>query len=273
MSLEAQLHTLATSIANLKAEADARAAYRFNRYFPDCQPTCKRGSKRRADHAGLCRELYGKHMAFIGAGPKHQERLFMAANRIGKTEVAAFEVTAHMTGLYPAWWDEVGGVRFDRPTHWWAAGDTTLSTRDILQVALLGRIEGVDTAIWSGMLHAHLVTDFTRKTGGIPKCVDQVFVKHVTGGVSTLEFKSYDQGRRLFQGTAQDGIWLDEEPPDDVYAECLLRLMTTKGLMITTLTPLQGMTPFIQQYVETAVMPDTVGNTVKAANVFAEARS
>ena len=49
--------------------------------------------------------------------------------------------------------------------------------------------------------------------------------------------------------------------------------MTTKGLMITTLTPLQGMTSFIQGYIETAVMPDSDGTTVGAAQVFAESRA
>ena len=33
----------------------------------------------------------------------------------------------------------------------------------------------------------------------------------------------------------------DEEPPMDVYSECLLRLMTTNGLMLCTFTPLLGL--------------------------------
>jgi len=36
-------------------------------------------------------------------------------------------------------------------------------------------------------------------------------------------------------------IWLDEEPPMDVYSECLLRLMTANGLMLCTFTPLLGL--------------------------------
>jgi hypothetical protein len=32
----------------------------------------------------------------------------------------------------------------------------------------------------------------------------------------TLTFKSYEQGREAFQGTAQDVIVCDEEPPKDV---------------------------------------------------------
>jgi phage terminase large subunit-like protein len=60
------------------------------------------------------------------------------------------------------------------------------------------------------------------------------------GGRSVITLKSYDQGRESFQGTEQDVIWLDEEPPMPVYAECLLRTMTTDGLVICTFTPMLG---------------------------------
>ena len=56
-----------------------------------------------------------------------------------------------------------------------------------------------------------------------------------------------------------------------MYAECLLRTMTTEGLIIATLTPLQGMTPFIQQYIETSVMPDSEGEDQPSSRVFGEA--
>ncbi len=73
-------------------------------------------------------------------------------------------------------------------------------------------------------------------------------IRHKTGGVSSLGLKSYDQGRKKFQGTAKHGIWLDEEPPQDVYTECLLRLMTTQGLMMLTFTPLSGISEVVLQY-------------------------
>jgi phage terminase large subunit-like protein len=67
-------------------------------------------------------------------------------------------------------------------------------------------------------------------------------------GTSYLGFKSYDQGRRKFQGTGKHVIWLDEEPPADVYDECLLRLMTTNGLMLCTFTPLLGLSDVAMRY-------------------------
>src|SRR6267142_7227349 len=60
----------------------------------------------------LRRELYPRHLEFFAAGAMHRERMFLAANRVGKTEgVGAYETTLHLTGRYPAWWQ---GRRFDK---------------------------------------------------------------------------------------------------------------------------------------------------------------
>jgi len=64
--------------------------------------------------------------------------------------------------------------------------------------------------------------------------------------------RSYDQGRRIFQGFEADIIWFDEEVPEDVYSEALVRLMTTNGLMIMTYTPINGLTPLTVSFLETA---------------------
>jgi phage terminase large subunit-like protein len=41
---------------------------------------------------------------------------------------------------------------------------------------------------------------------------------------------------------------LDEEPDLEIYAECLLRVMTRNGLLILTETPLLGVTKLMLQY-------------------------
>jgi len=264
MALDDRDRTEATA---LLAEWDRRASYKLRTLFPDCRKGCKPGSRRAEDHVAFCRALYPKHVLFFRTGAEHRERLFLAANQIGKTLAAGYEVSCHLTGLYPAWWE---GRRFDRPTNWWAAGDTVLTTRDIIQVTLMGPIEGIDTRRWNGMIPAHLVADVTRRSGGVDKCLDQVHVTHVCGDRSTLEFRSYDQGRRSFQGTAQDGVWLDEEPPDtdDIYTECLTRTITTDGMILTTFTPLRGLTPFRQQYLETSGLADATDEPQSARSVF-----
>ena len=85
----------------------------------------------------LRRELYPKHLEYFRAGSNHRERLMLAANRVGKTEgVGAYEVTCHLTGLYPDWWE---GRRFSKPVKAWAASDTSKTVRDIIQVEAAGR--------------------------------------------------------------------------------------------------------------------------------------
>ena len=190
----------------------------------------------------------------------------------GKTETASFEIRCHLTGLYPKWWV---GRRFEHPTEWWAAGDTRQTTRDIIQTSLMGPHDGVPTSTWTGMLDPHLIANVVRASGGVANCLDTIYVEHVARQhgapmLSELAFRSFDQGRRSFQGTSKSGVWLDEEPPDggdaaeaqaqgssEIWTECLLRTMTTDGLIIATFTPLRGLTPFLKQYLETSVMPGT----------------
>lgn len=43
-------------------------------------------------------------------------------------------------------------------------------------------------------------------------------------------------------------VWLDEEPPTDIYGECLIRTATTGGMVMTTYTPLAGITEVVQQF-------------------------
>jgi phage terminase large subunit-like protein len=218
---------LAETIVALEASLERkRSRNKIASYFPDDGP--------------LRRELYTKHLEFFRLGKIHMERAFMAANRVGKTVVGAYEVTVHLTGEYPAWWD---GRRFDRPTDWWAASDTSETTRDIVQLALLGPPGDHGTGI---IPHRHILSVAPRR--GVTDAVDLVRVRHVSGGISTLGFKAFEQGREKFQGTAKHGIWIDEESPADVYDECLVRLMTTNGLMLCTFTPLKGLSEIALRY-------------------------
>src|SRR5258708_5513527 len=58
---------------------------------------------------------YPKQAEFHAAGSEFRERILIAANQVGKTWAAGFEVAMHATGLYPDWWI---GRRFNRPTRW-----------------------------------------------------------------------------------------------------------------------------------------------------------
>lgn len=65
-----------------------------------------------------------------------------------------------------------------------------------------------------------------------------------------LGIKSYQQGRGSFEGTEQEGVWLDEEPPLEVYTECLTRTATTGGMMLLTFTPLDGYSDVVKSFLE-----------------------
>lgn len=187
------------------------------------------------DEGPLRRELYAKHMAFFEAGLHHTERAAMAANRVGKTEgLGAYEVALHLTGLYPDWWP---GRRFSKAVNTLCGGDTNTTTRDILVAKLLGLKEERGT----GMVPAETLGKIA-PAPGVPDHVDYAMVKHVSGSWSKLQFRSYDQGREAWQGTERDIVWFDEEPPEPIYTEGLLRTMTTQGMVIATFTPLNGLT-------------------------------
>lgn len=226
--LTAGEHARAQAILN---ELSKRDRVKLRRYYPDVGP--------------YRRELYQKHLAFFAAGLTHRERLFLAANRVGKTEgCGSYEMTLHLTGEYPHWWE---GRRFDGPIKAWASGDTSLTTRDIIQEKLLGPLDALRT----GMIPGHLIETIVRKPG-VQNAYETIFVKHAIGGLSTLQLKSYDQRRESFQGTAQHVVWLDEEPPEDIYTECLLRTAETSdfpgGMLMLTFTPLQGVTPLVLSF-------------------------
>lgn len=187
----------------------------------------------------LRRELYAKHLKFFAAGKEHRERAAMAANRVGKTEgLGAYETALHATGLYHTadfdWWP---GRRWDRPINALCGGDTGTTTRDIIVAKLLGPASARGT----GMIpKAHIKR--IKPSAGIPDGVDYAEIEHVKGGVSIVQFRSYDQGREAWQGTERDLGWEDEEPPESIHTELVMRTMTTGGMVMCTFTPLKGLT-------------------------------
>ncbi len=196
-----------------------------------------------AEMKGDSRHWYVPHTkqrAFHAAGMQARERLFLAGNRVGKTLAGAVEMGFHLTGLYPEWWQ---GVRFDRPVEAWAASVTREVTRDILQKMYIGG-DGKH-----GVIPKKLLAGMSLKSG-VAGAVDVVKVRHVTGGISALGFKSFDQGRASFQGTSRDMIHLDEEPEIEVYEECLLRTLTVGGYVMLTMTPLLGLTDMVRHFTD-----------------------
>ncbi|MDR1917383.1 MAG: terminase family protein [Christensenellaceae bacterium] len=70
--------------------------------------------------------------------------------------------------------------------------------------------------------------------------IDFIIVQNKYGGKSKIGFRNCEQGRERFAGVSLDFIWFDEEPPKDIYDECLLRLLDRGGKHFATMTPLKG---------------------------------
>jgi phage terminase large subunit-like protein len=181
---------------------------------------------------------YPKQRMFHDAGARHRERLFMAGNQLGKSLAGAAEVACHLTGLYPEWWH---GRRFAHAPAGWAAGVTGETTRETIQRLLMGRDDGA-----TGLLPAGLIEETSM--GLRAGCLARIKVRHAQGGVSTLVLKSYEKGRRKWQGETLDFVWFDEEPPAEIYAEGLTRTAATGGLVFLTFTPLLGMSEVVSRF-------------------------
>jgi phage terminase large subunit-like protein len=185
---------------------------------------------------------YERQNDFFALGAAKRERLFCAANQVGKSESAAFEMACHLTGLYPKWWE---GKRFDHAIRAVAAGEGGLLVRDILQNKLLGT-PGSDEDFGSGMIPRNVILGKTLGHG-VSNLIDTVRVRHVTGGTSTLTFKTYEAGRSKFQGLTLDAVWLDEEPDAELYSEALARLKGD-GILWLSFTPLKGYSGVVSRF-------------------------
>lgn len=197
----------------------------------------------------LRRELYPKHIRFFREGAIHKERLMLAANRVGKTEgIGGYETTLHATGLYTPWWE---GRKFAHPVDCWVAGKTNETTRDIIQKKLFGAIvheNGKKFFSGTGLVPYDHIGAVTWKQG-VQDLIDTIKIRHTSGGWSEIGVKSYQQGRGSFEGTERHVIWLDEEPPLEIYTECLTRTMTTDGIVILTFTPLEGVSDVVLAFI------------------------
>ena len=193
------------------------------------------------------RDLYPKQLEFFKAGRFFKERAFIAGNRSGKTVAGCYELVLHLTGLYPDWWE---GKRFNTPIQAWAASETNETTRDILQAQLLGKRGEYGT----GVIPKECIKRTTSRPG-IPDAVQDVYVRHITGGTSVLGFKSYVQGIESFMGTERHVVFFDEEPPPKIWSEAITRTMTTHGIIYATFTPLQGLSDVVLSFLPGGKFP------------------
>ncbi|MGN0771852.1 MAG: terminase large subunit domain-containing protein [Christensenellales bacterium] len=184
--------------------------------------------KRRKESDRLARyntgdKIHAKQMAFHKC-PKRNRWVF-GGNRSGKTECGAVEAVWTARGIHP--------YRPNKPTNGWVVSLSYEVQREVAQAKILSYLNPSwiqDVVMISGKKGEYEY--------GI---IDYILVKNVFGSVSRIGFKSCDQGREKFQGASLDWVWFDEEPPKEIYQECVMRVLDTKGDIWGTMTPLKGL--------------------------------
>jgi len=153
--------------------------------------------------------------------PAHVKGL-VGANRVGKTETASYMAVARAIGFDPAL-SRIAGefIFYDTPAHVWCVSLDTNVSRDVIEHKV-----------------RHFIPSEEIKAGhaGYKARDKMYFFKNG----STLGFKSCDSGADKFQGTERNLIVFDEEPPEDVFDECLMRILTVRGSLVFSFTPLKG---------------------------------
>lgn len=184
-----------------------------------------RKSKNRLFNYNAGSVKHKKQLAFHKSLKKN--RWVFGGNRTGKTECGAVEVIFFARGNHP--FRNITGA-----TNGWVVSLSTQVQRDVAQQKILYYLNPnwiVDVVMLSG-----------RKDNYANGVIDYILIKNVFGTTSKIGFKSCDQGREKFQGTSLDYVWFDEEPPEDIYQECRMRVLDNFGDIFGTMTPLKGMT-------------------------------
>ena len=193
--------------------------------------------------------LYDWQKKFISATSNHRACLLMAANRVGKTYTGCLVDAIHATGLYPDDWD---GHRFTHAPLIWVLGYSGEKIRDLLQAPLVGSYSG--GTIIGGLIDKDLIIDVIPMMG-TARAVREVKVRHVSGGITRIQFWSYTQGQHALMGDSVDWYHIDEEPQDgQIYPQVLTRTATgdqgNGGRGILTFTPENGRTELVISFMD-----------------------
>jgi phage terminase large subunit-like protein len=151
---------------------------------------------------------------------KKKGRLYIGGNRAGKTVGGGTEAVYYATGKHPY--------------------------KEVPRAPTRGRVIAVD--IQQGIEKivrpevGKWMPPSMLKGGSWEESYDKQLRELTLDNGSTIEFMSYEQEVEKFAGTSRHWEWFDEEPPEAIFNECLLRLVDTDGDYWITMTPVNGMT-------------------------------
>lgn len=80
---------------------------------------------------------------------------------------------------------------------------------------------------------------------------------------SQMDFLTYEMDAEKHAGTSRDFLWFDEEPPEHIFNEDLLRTVDVRGKWWLTMTPVLGMTWLYYSYYEPIVINNVENSIVE----------
>ena len=165
---------------------------------------------------------YAKQADFIESVLRRFKRnnWFIAANRSGKSDAGAYagailarfgtQITnERLNPLNPGTIDRVSS----EATSGWVVSLDFPSSRDIIQPKYFNNGFSPPSSDIKPFIPDHEIADWRKQ--------DQI-LKLKNG--SLIGFKSADSGRKKFQGTEKEWVHFDEEPPMEIYDECVIRV-------------------------------------------------
>ncbi len=170
---------------------------------------------------------YDKQKEFLYC--KAKSKALLAGNQIGKTTCMMMEETHHATGIYPPDW---AGIRYSNPVETWIIGPNHNKVRDAIQFDMLGKPGRQGT----GLIPKDKIDSVIPKSG-TPQAVDTVYIKHVSGGLSSIKFLSLQSEIEQFMSDTIDRVCFDEPPTKEILNECRIRLIVKDGHETFTMTP------------------------------------
>ena len=146
-------------------------------------------------------------------------RVVLGGNRSSKTYSHVEDMAIQFTGLVPPSLDGL------IPPH-------RLERGRRLRLEMIDYPNAFQKVIWptvQQLVPDYLITDVVREQGRIKA------ITNAHGGF--LEFMQYEQDVKKHQGSSRHGVGFDEEPPQSIRDECLMRLADTNGEETFSLTP------------------------------------
>jgi hypothetical protein len=164
-----------------------------------------------------------------------RELMVAGDNRIGKSLISQLQLAWWATGIYPA---EYRGLRADGPVPLLCLGETQATTRDTFGEPVFGTVEREKKRVFATGFDRHgepslIAPEWVHfgshalKTTGL---IQLVFVRHVDGKCSTIQFGSYTERTRTRKGYSYWAVLIDEGAGGlSGYMEAIGRLVKTQG--------------------------------------------